>query len=76
MANMQLCFHVVSVGSRINYDDGMVPASPEIAAGQAARIAEELAQNGTRNHGLLACVVDDEGNEVARVPVVIHIGDP
>jgi hypothetical protein len=47
----------------------------EAAKRQAAMIAAELAQDGDLFRDFLIRVVDDEGNEVGRLPVVTGFGD-
>ena len=67
-------FQVVGDGSTLEDDEGTVLSGPEAARLQAAVIAAELAQELVDYCGFLVCVMDEEGNELARVPVT-GIGD-
>ncbi len=71
--NKRYFFHIVGGGSTFEDEDGAVFSGPEAATLQAAVIAVELAQN-TDFQGSMVYVVDDDGREVARVPIVSGTG--
>jgi hypothetical protein len=72
--NKRYFFHIVGSGSTFEDEDGAVFSGPEAARLQAAVIAVELAQNNADFQGSMVYVVDDNGREVARVPIVSGTG--
>lgn len=60
-------FHVIE-GSMFKDEDGENLPSIESARAHAARIANELAHGGDYG-GFAVKATDDQGNEVARVPI-------
>jgi hypothetical protein len=68
--NKRYFFHIVGHGSTFEDQNGAVLSGPEAALQQAADIAVELVQNDTELQGSMVYVVDDNGREVARVPIV------
>ena len=60
-------FHVLD-GSAFKDEDGEELPSAESAMAHAARIAKELAQAGEYG-GFAVKVLDEQGNEVAYVPI-------
>jgi hypothetical protein len=60
-------FHVLD-GSAFKDEDGEELPSAESARAHAARIAKELAQGG-KYGGFAVKVLDEQGNEVAYVPI-------
>jgi hypothetical protein len=72
--NKRYFFHVACGGSTFEDEHGAVFSGPEAARLQAAVIAVELAQNNADFQGSMIYVVDDDGREVARVPIVSGTG--
>ena len=52
-------------------ETGTVLPDAEAARLLASAIAAELAQDGNEYHGFEVCAVDEDGNEIARLPVVV-----
>ena len=68
---MRYFFHVLDGLKTITDETGTVLSGPEAARLQAAVIATELAQDGDHYQGFVVCAIDEQGNEIARVPVVV-----
>jgi hypothetical protein len=68
---MRYFFHILDGGSTFEDEAGTVLPGPDAARAWAAVIAAELAQDGHHYHGAVVCALDEQGNELARVPVVI-----
>lgn len=68
-------FHVVGDTDTYKDPEGTVLSGPAAARLQAAIIAAELAQDGDDYRGWVVYVVDEEDDEVVRLPVVTNIGD-
>jgi hypothetical protein len=68
--NRRYYFPVIGDGSKFEDDKGRSCPARRWQRLKAAVIAAELAQDGAEYRGFLVCAVDDEGNEVVRVPVV------
>jgi hypothetical protein len=62
-------FHVVNDVRVFKDEAGQDFLSVDEARAHAVRIASELATEGEDYRLFVVCVVDDQGNEVARVPV-------
>ena len=64
-------FHVVGDGKTI--EDEMGTVLPDVLAARlhASVIAAELAEDGDEYHGFHVYAVDEDGNEIARMPVVV-----
>jgi hypothetical protein len=66
----QYYFHVTDGHCTYNDDNGSLHLSSTDAYTQALRIAGELASDDARAYtGFIVCVVDQDGNEVARVAI-------
>ena len=65
----QYYFHVTDGRSTYNDDNGSLQLSLADAYTEALRIAGELASDDRAHPGFIVCVVDHDGNEVARVPI-------
>ena len=61
-------FHVTKGNARIDDDDGDDCSSLEDAESLASRIASDLSTERDYD-GFIVVVVDEQGNEVARVPI-------
>jgi hypothetical protein len=70
---MRYFFHVLDGPSTLKDETGTVLSGPEVARLQATVIAAELALDGDHYHGFVVCAIDEQGNEIARVPVVVAI---
>ena len=68
---MRYFFHVLDGASTYKDEAGTVLSAPEVARLQARVIAAELALDGDTYRGFVVCAVDERGNEMARVPVVV-----
>jgi hypothetical protein len=68
---MRYFFHVLDGSSAFQDEAGTVLSGPEVARLQAAVIAAELAQAGVDYQGFVVYAVDEQGNEITRVPVVV-----
>jgi hypothetical protein len=68
---MRYFFHVLGNGITVEDETGTVLSSPEAARLHASVIAAELAQDGNEYLGCEVNVVDDKGNEIARMPVTV-----
>lgn len=68
---MRYFFHVL--GNEITVEDGTgtVLSGAEAARLYASVIAAELAQDGNEYRGCEVYAVDEVGNEIARLPVVV-----
>jgi hypothetical protein len=53
----------------IEDEEGTVLSNPEAAMLQAAIVAAELADDGEAYHGCVVHVIDEQGNEIGKVPV-------
>lgn len=64
-------FHVSDDG--ITIEDKMGTALPDASAARlhASVIAAELAEDGNVYHGFHVYAVDEDGNEITRMPVVV-----
>ena len=62
-------FHVMSDHTAYKDEVGRSFSNVEIAKAHATVIARELAIEAEDYVGYLVCVTDDQGNEVARVPI-------
>jgi hypothetical protein len=65
---LQYFFHVTDGHSAYGDEDGSLHLSFADAYAEASRIAGELARDGA-GPGFIVCVVDHDGNEIARVPI-------
>jgi hypothetical protein len=65
---LQYFFHVTDGHSTYGDEDGSLHLSFADAYAEASRIAGELARDGA-GPGFIVCVVDHDGNEIARVPL-------
>jgi hypothetical protein len=65
----QYYFHVTDGQCTFNDDNGSFHLSSTEAYTEALRIADELASDDASYTGFIICVVDQDGNEVARVPI-------
>ena len=65
---LQYFFHVTDGHSAYGDEDGSLHLSFADAYAEASRIAGELARDGA-DPGFIVCVVDRDGNEIARVPI-------
>jgi len=63
-------FHVLCNARTIEDETGTVLADTEAARLHASVIAGELAYGGDQYRDCEVCAVDDDGNEIARMPVV------
>jgi len=63
-------FPVIGKGTTYPDSAGALLAGPEAAKLRATLIAAELAYKGTRYRGFEVCVLDDQGFEIARRPVL------
>jgi hypothetical protein len=64
-------FHVTDGWSTYDDAEGSVHPTFTVACTEAERIARELASDDDRAYpGFVICVVDQGGNEIARVPLV------
>jgi hypothetical protein len=63
-------FHVMSEHTTYKDKVGRSFADVEIARAHATVISSELAIEAENYVGFSVCVTDDQGNEVARVPIV------
>jgi hypothetical protein len=68
---MRYFFHVLGNGITIEDGTGTVLSGPEAARLHASVIAGELAQDGNEYRDCEVYAVDDGGNEIARLPVVV-----
>lgn len=68
---MRYFFHISSDGMTFEDETGTVLPGAETARLHASVIAAELAQDGDEYHGFDVCAVDEDGNEIARMPVVV-----
>jgi hypothetical protein len=68
---MRFFFHVLGNGITVEDGSGTVLPSPEAARLYASVIAGELAQDGNQYRGCDVCAVDEVGNEIARLSVVV-----
>jgi hypothetical protein len=68
---MRYFFHVFGNGITVEDDIGTVLSGPEAASLHASVIAAELAQDGNEYRGCEVHTVDEGGNEIARVAVVV-----
>ncbi|APG09752.1 hypothetical protein BKD09_15545 [Bradyrhizobium japonicum] len=68
---MRYFFHVSSHGMAFEDETGTVLPDAEAAILYASVIAAELAQDGNEYHGFDVRAVDNDGNEIARMPVVV-----
>jgi LuxR family transcriptional regulator, quorum-sensing system regulator BjaR1 len=59
-------FHISDASSTTKDEDGTVLSGRDVAILRAAVIAAELTRDGEYRRGYLVCVVDEQGNEVAR----------
>jgi DNA-binding CsgD family transcriptional regulator len=59
-------FYISDQSSTTRDDDGRVLSGQDVAMLRAAVIAIELTRDGGYRRGYLVCVVDEQGNEVAR----------
>ena len=64
----QYFFHVSDGHSRYRDEEGSLHLSFADACAEASRIAGELARDAA-DPGYMVCVVDHDGNEIARVPI-------
>jgi len=64
----QYFFHVSDGHSRYRDEEGSLHLSFADACAEASRIAGELARDGA-DLGFMVCVVDHDGNEIARLPI-------
>jgi hypothetical protein len=62
-------FHVMSDHTAYKDEVGRSFSIVEIAIAHATVIAREIAIEGENYVGFSVCVTDDQGNEVARVPI-------
>jgi hypothetical protein len=62
-------FHVTDGRTRYDDAEGSVHPSFTVAYREAERIVRELASDDRAHPGFVVCVVDEGGNELARVPV-------
>jgi hypothetical protein len=68
---MRYFFHVSGDGKTFEDEMGTVLPDPMAARLHASVIAAELAEDGDEYHGFDVCAVDEVGNEIARMPVVV-----
>jgi hypothetical protein len=68
-------FHIVGATDTYEDHEGTALSGPAAARLQAAIIAAELAQDGDDYLGWVVYVVDEEDDEVVKLPVVTTIGD-
>jgi hypothetical protein len=54
----------------IKDEAGTALPSVQAAKLKAAAVADELARDGSHNLGFVVIVVDENGNDIAKVPVV------
>ena len=66
---MRYFFHVMSEHTTYKDEVGRSFSNVEIAKAHATVIARELAIEAEDYVGYSVCVTDDQGNEVARVPI-------
>jgi hypothetical protein len=64
-------FHISGDGKTFEDDTGAILPDAETARLHASVIAAELAQGGDEYYGFDVCAVDEDGNEIARMPVVV-----
>ena len=71
---MHKLYYFDVVGERATCPDNMGTRliGPEAAKLQATIIAAELAHAGSFYRGCEVCVVDDEGHEIARRPILMN----
>jgi hypothetical protein len=65
---LQYFFHVTDGHSTYRDESGSLHLSFADAYAEASRIAGELARDGA-GPGFTVCMVEQDGNEVARVPI-------
>ena len=68
---MRYFFHISGDGMAFEDGTGTVLPDAEAARLHASVIAAELAQDGHEYHGFDVRAVDNDGNEIAQVPVVV-----
>jgi hypothetical protein len=68
---MRYFFHVSGDGKMFEDETGIVLPDAEAARLHASVIAAELAQDGDKYQGFDVYAVDEDGNEIARMPVVL-----
>ncbi len=68
---MRYFFHVLGNGITIEDEIGTVLSGPETARLHASVIAAELALDGNEYRGCDVHAVDEGGNEIDRLPVVV-----
>lgn len=68
---MRYFFHVLGNGIAVEDETGTVLSGPEAARLHASVIAAELAQDGNQYCGCEVYGIDEGGNEIARLPVVV-----
>jgi hypothetical protein len=66
-------FHVIGADGAFRDEEGRSFRALEDAMAYAAVIAGELSGDGENYQGFAVCVADEQGREVARVPIE---GDP
>ena len=73
---MRYFFHVISDRTPYKDEAGRSFSDFKIATANATVIARELAIEGEDYVGFSICVTDDQGNEVARVPIARDTATP
>ena len=68
---MRYFFHVSGGGKTFEDETGTVLPDAGTARHYASVIAAELAKDGNEYHGFDVRAVDKDGNEIARIPVVM-----
>jgi hypothetical protein len=68
---MRYFYHVSGDGKTFEDETGIVLPDAKAARLHASVIAAELAQDGDEYHGFDVYAVDEDGNEIARMPVVV-----
>jgi hypothetical protein len=68
---MRYFFQVLGNGITVEDETGTVLSGPEAARLHASITAAELAQDGNEYRGCEVSAVDERGNEIARLPVVV-----
>lgn len=64
-------FHISGDEKMFEDETGAILPDAGTARLHASVIAAELAQGGDEYHGFDVCAVDEDGNEIARMPVVV-----
>lgn len=70
---MRYFFHILGDGRTYEDEEGTVLSGPQAARRQAAILAAELARDRDHYRGFMIYVVNGDGKELVRLPVVTGI---